>query len=138
MKMAKLVLLFCLGITCAELDAANIIVSPGAPHSGAGTFASPMSFWRAIGMVDAGGRLLRQNPSSIVAPGDHIKLRAGTYKYTLTFEPLQGNTILGLWDVYTQGTAEKPIWIEPYGDGPVILDGNLSGNPYVPSLHRNF
>jgi hypothetical protein len=137
-RKALLALLFGFGLICPELSAANIIVAPGAPHDGAGTFASPMSLWRALGTVDASGALLRRNPASLVSPGDHIRLRAGVYRYTLPYEPLLGNTILGLWGVYTQGSPDRPIWIEPYGDGAVIIDGNLSGNPYVSSLHRNF
>jgi hypothetical protein len=137
MKRAFLNLIFLLILTSPAFSK-DIIVTPTAPHNGSGTLTSPMSLWRAIGMVNSTGSLQLTNPSGIVAPGDHIKLRAGTYTYTLPYEPLSGNKILATWQAFNQGTSTSPIVIEPYGDGAVIIDGNLSRNPSVPAMHRNF
>jgi hypothetical protein len=50
--------------------------------------------------------------STRIAPGDHVWMLAGRYT--------------GDWVSTLVGTAESPIIIEPYGNGPVIIDGSLN------------
>src|SRR5687767_1942815 len=100
-----LILLFTL--MPSKVFAKDIIVSATGAHNGAGTLGSPMSLWRAIGMVDMDGNRLRSNPAGIVEPGDHVKLLGGTYVYTLPYEPRDA-----MWTVFNRGTAANVIWIE--------------------------
>jgi hypothetical protein len=107
----------------------GVIVSPSGTNNGAGTPASPMSIYRAFGMVGSSGTFTWSNPSSVVAPGDHIRLMAGTYRYQLSSQPINGNTINSLFHIFNLGTLAHPIVIEPLANGTglwqVILDGRL-------------
>lgn len=58
-----------------------------------------------------------------VQPGDRVYLRGGVYQY-----PVRTGTIPGRWDLSLLGTAAEPVYLLPYLDEHVEIDGGIQNH----------
>jgi uncharacterized repeat protein (TIGR02059 family) len=112
MKKALILFLLCASLT---LSAATYYVSPTGNDSNSGSITSPF--------------FTLNKAWSVVAAGDIIYMRGGTYHYGTTMNLLQDKS----------GTSSSPIKIMAYpGENPVIdyADVNLTGQKMALRLHN--